>query len=209
MSQHPNAAKKILDKAKEVHGSTYLTLISIVQSVTFSFLMYFVINNYNFFCLVGWILAFSTFVVIVLVWNEYVMGIISFVWIPNLIDSALPFLLGVSEVVTVQMIANDPIWWFFWMTITLLIGFIAFVNMYWRAWRDNDEKNKFAFKTLGNYVTVSRWSCVILAIPFFIFWLFKFEHVIFVIISVLLISLFFIRTVLYWRTLINEARKRV
>src|SRR5262245_43286659 len=114
-------------------STVYLTLTSIIQGATFSYLAAVVLGNYRSYGLTEWILTATTFAVIVIAWNEYMMGAITLVWIPSLTDSLIPFLMGGAQMLMVRSIGPDPAQWYLWAAIFSLVALGAFVNMYYNA----------------------------------------------------------------------------
>jgi hypothetical protein len=105
--------------------------------------------NLKTFTLQNWLLAAATFLVIILIWNEYMMGLTIFRWVPQLKDSILPFAIGVSENFVVHNINTNLYSWCYAMSIFCLIGYIAYVNMYRSADPELHPENADIFKKLN------------------------------------------------------------
>lgn len=84
-------------RLKELFVPAYLTLISIVQGVALSMLAGLVEAGYAQFDAVTWVLVVVTLISYVAVWNEYVQGIATYVFIPNLSDALVPFTIAALE----------------------------------------------------------------------------------------------------------------
>ena len=150
MSENINHSK-LYKKMLKLHGSSYLSLMSIVQGVAFGFLALQVYENFRDYGLVAWILTISTFLIIIFTWNEYVIEIAIFKWVPNLIDASIPFLLSASEIGLVATIKENYQDWYFAFAIFCFFAFIAFYNMSYRAQKSSSE-NKEAFFALKGYL---------------------------------------------------------
>lgn len=111
------------------HGSSYLSLMSIVQGVAFGFLALQVYQNFRNYGLVAWILTITTFLLIILTWNEYIIGITIFKWVPNLIDASIPFLFSTSEIWLAATIKEKYQEWYLAFFIFCIVALIAFCNM--------------------------------------------------------------------------------
>lgn len=214
MGQNRKRSEQLLNYAKGSHTSTYLTLISIVQGVAFSFLSFFVSTHYNDFNFVGWLLSLITLIVIVMTWNEYVMAVISFLWIPDFLDALIPFILGASEIFIVQSLSNEPEIWFLAMAVFSFFGFIAFANMYVKAKKEQTD-NHATFEALGRYVIISILYPIVAVGVFMAFWLivrmFSPSRLLFEILSVLSalsVAGFLIRVWLYWKAFVSYVRIR-
>jgi len=127
MSENKNHSE-LYKKMLRSHGPSYLSLMSIVQGVAFGFLAYQVHEHSGNYGPVAWILTINTFLLIIFTWNEYIIGITIFKWIPNLIDASIPFLLSASEIGLVATIKEKYQYWYFAFAIFCLVAFFAFYN---------------------------------------------------------------------------------
>src|SRR5205823_3112042 len=92
----------------------YLTLTSIIQGVALSTLAIRVENTAPSFGIVEWLLSVTTFLVFLTVWNEYVLQVLAFVWVPSLLDwvpslldSLIPFAFLAAELFLAHFVAHD------------------------------------------------------------------------------------------------------
>lgn len=163
-AQHPVvSAKHLSERVSGAFSSAYLTLISIIQGAAFAYLAGFGVANYSHFKTpIAWILVCTSFVIIVLGWNEYLMGALAFVWIPTLLDAVIPFGLGVIEVLLITAIADDPQTWLAFLTLFALAGVIAYANLYGSANAPRyKQENAAAFSALGRWPLITIvWSVV-------------------------------------------------
>ena len=86
-------ADKVAQRLKSQFAPAYLTLASIIQGVALSTLVVRVEATNTGFNAVAWLLTITTFLVILDIWNEYLMLVQAYVWLPSLLDSIVPFAL--------------------------------------------------------------------------------------------------------------------
>lgn len=142
--------------AKENFSSFYLTLVGIIQSLALGFLLYEAAGHLGGHRDVTQIIRIVTsFVIILLVWHEYVLWMISFRWVLGIWDSVIPFLLGVIQYGVIENIGDERgcSTWFFWMAGFVVVGIGSYINMFWKARREvrheKDGRNKRVFRELG------------------------------------------------------------
>jgi hypothetical protein len=78
-------------------GSTCLTLMSVMQGVALAVLAARVAHLAGGFDFGDWVLTLDSFLVFVVVWNEYLLPALAFAWMPTFLDSFLPFSLLAAE----------------------------------------------------------------------------------------------------------------
>src|SRR6185503_358914 len=154
MSNDDEVKKESLKRARDAHVTVYLTLTSIVQGAVLAYLLSFVSLHSSQIALTGWILSSVTFLLVIITWNEYVMGVIAFRWIPDLLDSCIPFMFGASQYFLVNAISDDPTKWIFRFIAFSTVSFLAFRNMYSKA-RYEDGHNAVVLAALGAFVRVN------------------------------------------------------
>jgi len=202
----------LVARAREAHASTYLTLMSIVQSVTFGFLAFFVGRHAPDFSIVEWLLAVVTFCTIVVTWNEYVMGTICFRWVPDVLDAFIPFILAALEVMAIHRISDNPGPWFLAMGLFSLGALVAFTNMYVKAKREG-QVNAAPLSALGKHAIGGPIYAIVCAGTTFSCWIVSCFvtstslSILIAFVAVFLMSGFLVRTWLYWRTFIAFARR--
>jgi hypothetical protein len=80
----------------ETQRSFYLTLSSMIQSLAFGYLLA-TVSLLSLLTPAYWLMVLNTFIVIVLVWHEYAIGTMLYVWLIDFWDSAIPFLYGITQ----------------------------------------------------------------------------------------------------------------
>ena len=103
----------------------YLTLTSIIQGVAFSFLATRVEATSAQFDATDWLLAIATFVGFLTLWNEYLMQVLLFVWMPTLVDSLVPFAFLASELFAAHFVYNGLRYWLLSLGLTFVVGTVA------------------------------------------------------------------------------------
>jgi hypothetical protein len=103
----------------------YLTLTSIIQGVALAFLATRVEATYAQFNTTDWLLTAATFVGFLTVWNEYLMQILMFVWVPTLVDSLVPFAFLASELFTAHFVYQGLRNWLLSLGLTFVVGMVA------------------------------------------------------------------------------------
>lgn len=139
-----DAPEELLRHLRESFGSSYLTLISILQGVLLALTFEEVRASVK-----GgeagpevWLPACVTVLVIAIVWNEYRMGATMYQWVPGLLDSLIPFLLGGLQAALVWTMLGEPAAWFSALAVFYSLGGLAYWNMYHHARKEG--VNQFA-----------------------------------------------------------------
>jgi hypothetical protein len=204
--------RESLQRAREAHVTVYLTLTSIVQGAVLAYLLSFVSLHSSQITLIGWILTSVTFMLIIITWNEYVMGVITFRWVPDLMDSCIPFMFGASQYVLVNAINDDPTKWIFRFIAFSSVSFLAFRNMYSKATHE-DGHNAVVLAALGAFVRINSVLPIIgiiLSLAFMCITFFVGSCAPFTITAtgIIVVSAcgYTIRTWLYWRRFVTFAR---
>ena len=196
-------------RIKASHGSMLLTLVSIVQGAVFSYLAWVLVDRGDELTLLGWMLASATFVVIVLTWNEYFMGITAIVYVPDLLDSFFPFLMGVVQVGIVHSVSNDPRVWLLAMCMYTALSAFSFMNMYIKGIRERE--NAGLYSVLRWHVYLSMLMPLSGAATFLLLWwwvdatMSLISHVMIGLCVSIVLGSYGIRTVLYWRRVVQYA----
>src|SRR5438309_10419560 len=121
-----DAIRNVVNRTRDLHTHSYLTLLSIGQAVALSFLWEEVFKGtaasvFNpDLTLNSWLLIIETLFVLILVWSDYFQIIAAFTWIPSLLDAVIPFGIFTSQVFLAKTIMH-PAYWFFSFT-----GFFLF-----------------------------------------------------------------------------------
>lgn len=129
-------------------GVAYLTLTGVTQSVATAVLATRVEANFESFAIEHWLITGSTFLLIVLIWNEYLIASIAYFWTPSVADALIPFALLATELFVVHNVYPDMRAWLASLGVTLGIGCLAFMYGFWQAGR-HPAHNAGVIKALG------------------------------------------------------------
>jgi len=123
---------------KGVEGASIIEILFSFQDLVYLF--------WNFYTLKSLIVI----LVIIITWNEYVMGASGFIWIPRVFDSIIPFALGGIEFLLIHSIFLNPQKhqiFFELLCVFWLMGFLAYWNMFGNA-KKFGEQNLATFNAI-------------------------------------------------------------
>src|ERR1035438_340722 len=98
----------------ESNRTFYLTLTSMIQSLAMGYLL----TSIDFTSMppiADVLQAVATFTLIILVWHEYAISTMLFVWVVDLWDSVIPFVFGFTEFFIISTLNTRKFgseWWF-------------------------------------------------------------------------------------------------
>ena len=97
--QSPLGASLLRERMTTTFAATYLTLLSIIQGTTLAFLFsnVYALLERGAFGVPQLVLTVGLFLIIILLWHQYQMGVILYEWVPQMFDAAIPFCLGAAE----------------------------------------------------------------------------------------------------------------
>lgn len=142
-------------RAKEAMPTFYLTLISIIGSLALVGLLSALRIERLFGSaadMVYWLQATATLHLILLMWHEYVMGTVFFKWVIGYIDSMVPFAFGLTLFATIHLINRDVTMWLFAASVFAFIACLAYINQYWKARREPENKAVLDLMTFHSVV---------------------------------------------------------
>ncbi len=116
------APEMISQRLKGQFAPAYLTLTSIIQGVALSVLAARVEATYAQFDATDWLLTIATFLVFLEVWNEYLMQVLAFVWLPNLLDSLVPFAFLAGELFMAHFVYHGLRGWLLTLSLLFIVG---------------------------------------------------------------------------------------
>src|SRR5215213_2604226 len=162
--------------AKDLQPTFYVSTGAIVQSLALTYLLSRTIEKGSpkimdaFSSLpaqVYWLKFLIAFEIILLIWHEYVVGLIFFRWVWSFWDSFVPFLMGVAEFYLVTRLGvRDLSPWLWGMAFVSVMGFGSYINQYVQSRRD--PENRDALKKIHRERVVSIGSLGILTVGFVI-----------------------------------------
>ncbi|MBA2680057.1 MAG: hypothetical protein H0U76_16875 [Ktedonobacteraceae bacterium] len=119
------APERVSQRLKDQFAPAYLTLTSITQGVGLAFLAPRVEATYAHFDAADWLLTIATFILYLLVWQEYVMQVLAFVWVPTLLDVLVPFAFLACELFLSHFVYHDLRNWLLTFGLIGIVGALA------------------------------------------------------------------------------------
>jgi len=142
--------------------AVYLTIISIIQGVAMGILVY---NTFEYIkdpkitgCYVRF-LPYSAmcFIFLIVVTREYTWLVGTLKWSPKVLDTIIPFVLGLSEIIPVFYLTSPHIWWLL-VAILCFVGSAAFSNTLWNCKKSMFGENEKAY---SRTVSALKWDRLI------------------------------------------------
>jgi len=115
-------------RLKDSFAPTYLTALSVIQGVALADLGSVVVAGYQQFTIVQWLLVVFTFMVLIIIWNQYAMQSSAVHWVPDFRDAAFPFLFGALELMLNHTIRLNLSAWL--VVLAVLMSWGALVTWY-------------------------------------------------------------------------------
>ncbi|TYK46764.1 hypothetical protein [Actinomadura decatromicini] len=141
---------ELIERIEGSFKDIYLTQISIIQGVAFGFLARSALTGTR--PTAGqWIAYGTAFMVITIVWQEYMVGSTAFTWVPTLLDSVTPYVLGILEFLIIIRARESTGSFLLILMITWWSGWVSYGN-YWYHARRGGELNRASYALLGRYV---------------------------------------------------------
>jgi len=115
-------------RLKDSFAPTYLTALSVIQGVALADLGSVVVAGYQQFTIVQWLLVVFTFMVLIIIWNQYAMQSSAVHWVPDFRDAAFPFMFGALELMLNHTIRLNLSAWL--VVLAVLMSWGALVTWY-------------------------------------------------------------------------------
>lgn len=151
---NPKANRDIEELASRLETSfrdVYLQLISVIQGVAFSFLVSVVYSNISDLNISKWLALATSLVAILVIWQEYMVGATAFAWIPTLMDTVIPFGLGIFEFTLIIVAVGPTRYFVLALAIGYLLGSAAWGNCWFHATR-GFPINATSYSLFGRYI---------------------------------------------------------
>jgi hypothetical protein len=108
-----------------------------------------------------WLKFLIAFEIIILVWHEYIAGLIYFQWTWTFLDSFIPFIMGIAEFVLVKRLdVHDLSPWLWGMAFVSTAGLLSYANQYHRA-KQEFSHNQQVLNEVGFLRRISILSLVL------------------------------------------------
>jgi hypothetical protein len=145
-------------RLKESYGPTYLTILSMIQSVSLGDLSLVVASQHQHFTFVQWILTLNSFCVLIIIWNVFSVQSVLWGWIPDVRDGVVPFVVGALELFLNQAIAESLS---IWLIALALIGIAGAAGTWHILWRSSHEpENLELLSRLNGHIHVYAWYLI-------------------------------------------------
>src|SRR5258708_4548196 len=119
--------------------SSYLTLLGITQGVSLAELATVVDDNHGRFTIIPWLMVTVTFLLLIVVWDLLSPDAMTFVWIPDFRDSALPLLVGAIELFLCHAVAIGLTVWLGGFCAMAVVASVYIWYVRWQAERDAEN----------------------------------------------------------------------
>lgn len=157
------APETVFQRLKGQFAPAYLTLSSIIQGVALAFLAARVEATYAHFDATNWLLTAATFVGFLTVWNEYLMQVLTFVWVPTLLDSLVPFAFLASELFMAHFVYNNLRGWLLTLGLIFVVGGAAQILTVTQA-RSLADENRDIIRVLAPHYRVRAVLCAVIVV---------------------------------------------
>ena len=127
-------------RLREQFAPSYLTLTSIIQGVAISALVIRVESVGELLDVAAWLLVVTTLLSLLLLWHEYLMQALAYVWLPTLLDSAIPFAFLVAELFLVHFVYGNQRAWLLVAAVAFALGLAA--SALRRTQTDRDRRQR-------------------------------------------------------------------
>lgn len=147
--ESPPGSERVSRRLREQFAPAYLAITGLVQVLVLDALITKVEGNYTDYGAVEWLVVVATFLVCVDIWHEYLMTVLSQVWLPGLLDSLVPFAFLVAELLMVHFVGQDLRGWLLGYGLVALLGVAAWAqrNLRIRQFADEERDLSLALAT--------------------------------------------------------------
>src|SRR5215469_7842042 len=140
-----------------IQGAAITTLVARVEATSTSFTA------------ANWLLVVTTFLSFVLIWHEYLMQALAYVWMPNLVDSLVPFAFLAVELFVAHFVYGNLRAWLLAVSIAYVLGVVASRATILQARRQSAD-NQGVLRAVGPIVAARLALTVGLAVLSFAAW---------------------------------------
>jgi hypothetical protein len=143
-TEPPPGSERVSRRLREQFAPAYLAITGLVQVLVLDALITKVEGDYADYGTVDWLVAAATFLVCVDIWHEYLMTVLSQVWLPGLLDSLVPFAFLVTELLMVHFVGGELRGWLLAYGLVALMGVAAWAQRNLRIRQVADEERDLA-----------------------------------------------------------------
>jgi len=170
MNPFTTEVEDVRARQKNAFATFYFTLLSVIQGVALAALFAKVdslISRQSFHA-PQIVLAISIFLVIVVLWNQYQMGINLYSWTATLFDAFIPFTLGVFEFVMIIGMEHGTSVVLIAFGTFSLVGLIAYEHQYWQIRKTAGTTGEFMQRLTAGFRALDEGSALASALVFFV-----------------------------------------
>lgn len=162
-------SEAVATRLKGQFAPAYLTLTSIIQGVAISTLVARIEATSSRFDAADWLLATATFLAFLLVWHEYLMQALAYVWMPTLLDSLVPFAFLVAELFAAHFVYGNQRAWLLAVGVAFAVGIVAWGTTALQT-RGSADENRGVLHAVGSMLQVRLAFLVALAVLYLGAW---------------------------------------
>jgi hypothetical protein len=126
---------ELMSRVESSFRDVYLQLMTIIQGFAFGALATTTVSNGFRFNAAQWFELLTCLTAILIIWHEYMIGATAFAWIPTILDTVVPFGLGLAEFSMIASVTGSTEEFLLAVTAAWLIGAIAQGNFWFHARR--------------------------------------------------------------------------
>lgn len=128
-------ADELTSELEASFRDVYRQLISVIQGVTFGYLASVTFSNINNLNIAKWLALLTCMVALLIVWHEYMVVVTAVAWIPTILDTTLPFGLGIAEFAMITFAVRSTREFLLASAIAYVIALVACGNSWFHARR--------------------------------------------------------------------------
>ena len=149
--ESPPGSERVSRRLREQFAPAYLAITGLVQVLVLDALISKVEGAYADYGTTEWLVAAATFLVCVDIWHEYLMTVLSHVWLPGLMDSLVPFAFLVTELLMVHFVGEDLRGWLLGYGLVALVGVAAWAQRNLRIRQFADEERDLPLALIARH----------------------------------------------------------
>ena len=161
-------AEQIRDRMRNTFSNAYLTLLSIIQGTALAtlFLKIDDLISRQSFHLPQLVMAIGLLLTIILLWNQYQMGVSLYSWTSQLFDAFIPFSFGIVEFTAILGLEHGGMIMLIAFGAFFMVAILAFEHQYWQL-RRSGGPDAFVHRLTRGFRRLDVVSCAASAAIFF------------------------------------------
>jgi hypothetical protein len=157
------------ERIKAQYAPANLTLTSIIQGAAITTLVARVEATSTGYTSANWLMVAATFLSFVLIWHEFLMQALAYVWMPSLVDSLVPFAFLAVELFIAHFVYGNQRAWLLAASLAFAIGLVAAGATQVRA-RGSAGDNRGVLRAVGSVFSLRLGFYAGLAVLTFAAW---------------------------------------